>query len=297
MRRSIGGTFAALAALGASCATPAATGEALRVCAAKNEMPYSNEAREGFENRLAQVLGARLNRPVELVWSERAALYLVKDLLDAGKCEVVMGLDTGDVRVLTTRPYYRSSYVFVYRQDRGLEITDWNSPDLMKLHTFAVPQGTPADVMLRKLGKYEENVNYMYSLIDFKSRRNQYVRFDPARLVREVVDGKADMAILWGPEAARYVKQSPVPLVMAPIPDFIGNDGDTVEFKYNQSMGVRTGDSQLLKELDQAIAAAASEIRAVLADEGIPLVPMTIVNAPAITRRDSTDKDKKGRTN
>lgn len=124
MTRSIGGTFAALAALDASCAALAATFEALRICAAKNEMPYSNEAREGFENRLAQVLGGRLKRPVELVWSERAAVYLVKDLLDAGKCDVVMGLDTGDVRVLTTRPYYRSSYVFVYRQDRGLEITD-----------------------------------------------------------------------------------------------------------------------------------------------------------------------------
>jgi mxaJ protein len=297
MRRSIGGAFAALAALGASCAALATTGEALRVCAAKNEMPYSNEAREGFENRLAQVLSGRLKRPVEFVWSERAAVYLVKDLLDAGKCEVVMGLDTGDVRVLTTRPYYRSSYVFVYRQDRGLDITDWNSPDLMNLHTFAVPQGTPADLLLRKLGKYEENVNYMYSLIDFKSRRNQYVRFDSARLVNEVVDGKADIAILWGPEAARYVKQSPVPLVMVPIPDFIGNDGETVEFEYNQSMGVRTGDSQLLEQINQAIAAAASEIRAVLADEGIPLVPMTIADAPAITRRDSTDEHEKGQAN
>lgn len=84
---------------------------------------------------------------------------------------------------------------------------------------------------------------------------------------------------------------------MVPIPNYIGNDGETVEFEYNQSMGVRTGDSDLLEQLNQAIAAAATEIRAVLADEGIPLVPMTIADAPASTRRDSSDEDKKGQTN
>ena len=186
-----------------------------------------------------------------------------------------MGLDTGDPRVLTTRPYYRSGYVFIYRQDRELNVQDWNSPDLRKLHRFAIIPGTPAETLLKSIGKFEGNFNYMHSLVDFKSRRNQYVRFDPERLVREVVDGKADIAVLWGPLAARYVKQSTVPLQIALIPDHnVRADGQKVGHHYNQSFGVRKGDVTLLRQLDQALESAATEITAILEAEGMPLLPL-----------------------
>ncbi|MGH8488386.1 MAG: methanol oxidation system protein MoxJ [Gammaproteobacteria bacterium] len=266
--------------------TPAAAGP-IRICAARNELPYSDAGRRGFENKIAEVVAAELRRPLEFVWAEKDAIYLVRDYLAKGLCDVVMGLDTGDPRVLTTKPYYRSGYVFIYRQDRGLNVQDWNSPDLRKLHRFAIIPGTPAETLLKRIGKFEGNFNYMHSLVDFKSRRNQYVRFDPERLVREVVDGEADIAILWGPLAARYVKRSTVPLTMVLIPDQnVRSDGEKVGHHYNQSFGVRKDDVALLRQLDQALESAATKITAILEAEGMPLLPLkAAVSAASIADR------------
>ncbi|MDQ3773520.1 MAG: methanol oxidation system protein MoxJ [Pseudomonadota bacterium] len=280
--RLIGSVMLGALAAGVAAAdqTPTAAGP-IRICAARNDLPYSDAGRHGFENKIAQVVAAEMRRPLEFVWTEKDAIYLVRDYLDRGLCDVVMGLDTGDPRVLTTRPYYRSGYVFIYRQDRGLNVQDWNSPDLRKLHRFAIIPGTPAETMLKSIGKFEGNFHYMHSLVEFKSRRNQYVRFDPERLVREVEDGKAEIAVLWGPVAARYVKQSTVPLKIALIPDHsVRADGEKVGHHYDQSFGVRKDDVTLLRQLDQVLESAATEITAILKAEGMPLLPLrAAVNA------------------
>ena len=268
----------------AACVAPAvvtagdqksAAASPVRICAARNDLPYSDADRHGFENKIAEVVAAEMRRPLEFVWTEEDAIYLVRDYLDQKLCDVVMGLDTGDPRVLATKPYYRSGYVFIYKQDREINVQDWDSPDLWTLHRFAIIPGTPAETMLKVIGKFAENFHYMHSLVDFKSRRNQYIRFDPGRLVREVVDGKADIAILWGPLAARYVKQSTVPLNMVLIPDQnVRSDGEKVAHHYDQSFGVRKDDVTLLRQLDRALESAAPEVTAILRAEGMPLLPL-----------------------
>ncbi|MGH8593169.1 MAG: methanol oxidation system protein MoxJ [Gammaproteobacteria bacterium] len=267
---------------------------AIRICAAQNDLPYSDRARTGFENKIAEVLTAHMQKPLEFVWAGKDAIYLVRDYLDQGLCDVVMGLDTGDPRVLTTKPYYRSGYVFIYRKDRGLNVPDWNSPDLRKLHRFAIIPGTPAEAMLKVIGKFEENFNYMHSLVDFKSRRNQYVRSDPQRLVSEVVDGKADIAILWGPLAARYVKQSTVPLEMRVIPDdSVRDDGQKVAHYFDQSLGVRKEEHALLGDLDRALERVAPKITAILNAEGVPLLAQKeTVNTANVHRERKGDHDQ-----
>ena len=91
----------------------------LNVCAGKDELPYSNENKQGFENDIAEVLGKALNRKVNFVWWTDPR-YTVRDYLDKNKCDVILGLDPSDPRVLTTIPYYKTSYVFITRQDRKL---------------------------------------------------------------------------------------------------------------------------------------------------------------------------------
>ena len=91
----------------------------LRICAAANEAPYSTSNGTGFENRIAEVIAQTMNRKAEFVWSERPAIYLVRDQLDPKNCDVVIGVDSGDRRVLTTKPYYRAPYVFVERTEKG----------------------------------------------------------------------------------------------------------------------------------------------------------------------------------
>ena len=112
--------FITVLCLGASLAATQANaegGKPLKVCAAEDEMPYSNKQGEGFENKLAELVGKALDRKVEYVtWTDPR--YYLRDTLDKDLCDVVIGVDKGDPRVLTTQPYYRSGYVFISREVR-----------------------------------------------------------------------------------------------------------------------------------------------------------------------------------
>jgi mxaJ protein len=250
----------------------AADDSVLRICAAESEEPYSSHKGSGFENRIGEALAKGMGRKPEFVWYEKPAIYLVRDQLEKNACDIVIGLDSGDDRVLTSKPYYRAPYVFVQRNDSKLDIKDWDSPDLKKAHNIGMAQDSPARVMLEKLGLFNMNFNYMKSLIGFKSKRNQYVRVPPERLVGDVADGKADVAVGFAPEVARYVKQRGDALKMTVVPDNATRaDGEKVPFHFDQSFGVRKDDKSLLSDVNAALEKARPEIERILEDEGIPL--------------------------
>lgn len=255
---------------------PSAQAEAsktLKVCAAEDEMPYSNKAGEGFENKLALLLGTALNRKVEFVtWTDPR--YFIRDSLDKDLCDVVIGVDTGDPRMLTSKPYYRSGYVFITRKSDNLDLTNWDSEVLRKAQRIAVVPGTPAEDMLKAIGRYNDMFNYSQELVGFKSRRNQYIKYEASKMVSEVSSGHAEVAVLWGPSAARYVKSASTPLVMTLIPDNNKRaDGQKVGFHYSTSLGVRKTDTALLAELNKVLEDQQADITALLTAEGIPLVP------------------------
>ena len=245
----------------------------LKVCAASDEMPYSNKQQQGFENSLAKVLADTMNKDLEFVWSDKAAIFLVTEKLLKNKCDVVMGVDKGDPRVATSDPYYKSGYAFIYPANGEIDVQNWQSPDLAKLNKFAVVPGSPSEVMLKEIDKYEGNFNYTMSLIGFKSRRNQYVRYAPDMLVSEVVSGKADIAHIWAPEAARYVKSASIPLKMVMSEEIASTgDGEGIREQFEQSIAVRPDDKDLLKQINVALQKADPKIKAVLKEEGIPLL-------------------------
>ncbi|WP_020481118.1 methanol oxidation system protein MoxJ [Methylomonas sp. MK1] len=252
----------------------------LKVCTAENEMPYSNQAGEGFENKLAQYVAEQLGRKLETVgWTDPR--YFIRDYLDKGLCDVVMGVDAGDPRLLTTAPYYRSGYVFISRAKDGFDLQNWDSPALKQAKRIAFAPGSPAETMLRAIGRYNDMFNYQQELAGFKSKRNQYVKYDNDKLVNEVASGKAEIAILWGPAAARYVKASATPLTMTVIPDNAKRaDGEKVGFHYSTSIGVRKDDSALLAQLNKIIKDGQDNIEELLEAEGIPLLeqPETAVS-------------------
>jgi mxaJ protein len=261
--------FGAMALAGGSQAA-----EPLKICAAENELPYSNKEGQGFENKLADLLGKELGRPVENVWWTDAR-YFVRDLLDKGQCDVVLGVDEGDPRMATTKPYYRSGYVFVYPKDKAGQFKDWDSEALKTAGRIAFMPDTPPDAMLKKLGRWNDMFNYMHSLVDYKAKRNQYVRYDPARLVGDVAAGKAEVAVLWGPLAGRYIKEAAKPLAYTVIPDNNTRaDGQKVPHQFNASMGVRKNDKALLNALNKAISKQQAAITALLKAEGVPLLPL-----------------------
>jgi mxaJ protein len=261
-------------ALAASAAAEPADNKSspLRICAAAKEAPYSSRDGKGFENRIAAALGESMGRKIDFVWTERPAIYLVRDELNKGNCDVVIGVDTGDERVLSTKPYYRAPYVFVERADSPLEITSWDSPDLEKANNVGYSPGGPAEVMMVKNGLFNKNFNYVKSLTNFKSPRNQYVRIDPERMIGDVASGKSDLVVAFAPEVARYVKATDGKLKMIVVPDNNERvDGEKVPFHFDQSMGVRKDDQKLLDQLNAALEAARPQIHDILKDEGIPL--------------------------
>lgn len=245
----------------------------LRVCASEVEAPFSQKDGQGFENRIAKVLAAAMGREAVFVWSGKPAIYQVRDGLDKNLCDVVMGVDTGDERVLSSKPYYRTSYVFVTKADRNSTTGDWQDQQIKDLTRFVIRFYSPGETMLKKLGKYEDNAAYLYSLVNFRSPRNQYVEVPGERMVSEVAKGEADIAFAFAPEVARYVKSSGVPLRMTvTTTDLTRFDGTPIPLHYDQSVAVRKGDAALMQQIDAALVKARPQIDAILTEEGIPLL-------------------------
>src|SRR5690349_23062640 len=104
----------------------------LRVCADPNNLPFSNQRGEGFENKIAELLAHDMGDRVEYTWwAQRRGFF--RNTLKSGACDVVIGVPAGFEMALTTRPYYRSTYVFLYRKDRGLKINSLDDPSLKNL--------------------------------------------------------------------------------------------------------------------------------------------------------------------
>lgn len=259
---------------------PAAVAQAadpntLRICASKNQPPLSMADETGLENKIAVALAETMKRKAQFVWTERPAIYVVRDLLDKKLCDVVIGLDTGDPRVGSSKPYYRAGYVFVTRADRGLDVKSWNDPRLGSLGHLAVAFGSPGEVLMKDKGLYENNMNYLYSLVNFRSARNQYTQIEPSRMVQEVASGAADIAVAFAPDIARYVKSSSTALHVQTITDDAAkSNGEKVPQQFDQSVGVRRDDTALLAQIDAALTVAKPKIDAILEAEGVPLLSL-----------------------
>ncbi len=266
----VGTAYTALAVEPGPDATPK---QELRICASEVEAPFSQKDAKGFENTIAIALAEAMGRKATFVWSPKPAIYQVRDQLDKKLCDVVMGVDTDDERLLTSKPYYRSSYVLITRADRNITASEWTDPQIKALSTFAVRFFSPGETIVKRLGKWEDNMAYLYSLINFKSPRNQYVQIPGDRLVSEVANGQADVGIAFAPEIARYVKASSTPLRMTTMTSTVERaDGAVLPVHFDQSVGVRKDSPMLLAEIDAAILALHPRIARILEDEGIPVL-------------------------
>ncbi|QIB36390.1 methanol oxidation system protein MoxJ [Ancylobacter pratisalsi] len=268
-----GVSFSGLAGAATDAVDKEGAAKELRICASNAEAPFSEKDSTGFEDRIATVLADAMGRKPVFVRTDRPGIYLVRDQLDKKNCDVVMGVDAGDERVLTSRPYYRTGYVLVTKQDRGITASRWDDEQVKDQSRFAVRFYSPAETLLKRIGRFEDNAAYMYSLVDFKSRRNQWIQVPGDRLVGEVARGDADVAVAFAPEVARYVKESRTPLRMTLISNDIDQpDGTPIPMQYDQAIGVRREDAALRAELDRALETSRTEIEKILTEEGIPLL-------------------------
>jgi mxaJ protein len=254
---------------------PPKDSKTLRICAARKQPPLSLEDGSGLENRIAVELAEAMDLKPQFVWSDRPAIYIVRDYLDKNLCDVVIGLDRGDPRVATSDPYYRTGYVLITRADRKLDIKSWSDQRLAGIGRIAVPFGSPAEALLKEKGLYEEDMAYLYSLVNFRSARNEYTQIDPARMTAEVASGAAGAAVAFAPDIARYVKASSIQLRMTMLEDdAVKASGEKIPQRFDQSIGVRRDDAALLQSVNAALGRAKPKIDAILQAEGVPLLPI-----------------------
>ncbi len=246
----------------------------LRVCADPNNLPYSNAKQQGFEDKLAQIVAHDLGRSVKYYyWAQRRGF--VRNTLKAGHCDVVMGTSAGMELVLTTRPYYRSTYVFVSKKS-GPDIRSLDDPRLHKVKVGVQLIGddfnnTPPAAGLTRRG-IVQNVRGYTVYGDYREAN------PPSRIVRAVEKGEVDVALVWGPLAGYFAKQSPVPLRVVPISP--SADGP-LPYTFAIAMGVRKGDTAFRDTLDQVIVRRRGEIDRMLADYGVPRVDTTTTRVTA----------------
>lgn len=240
----------------------------LRVCADPNNLPFSNDREQGFENRIAALLARDMGTTVRYTWWPQRRGF-VRNTLNAGSCDVVIGVPASYEMALTTRPYYRSTYVFVTRTARGLRVRSFDDPVLRRLRIGVHMMGddyanSPATLALARRGLARRMVPYMIY--------GDYSKPDPpARLIRAVATDSVDVAVAWGPLAGYFAKRSPVPLTVTPVSPSI--DLPFVPFVYDIAMGVRRGDSTRSALLDGELVRLRADIERILNDYGVPLVP------------------------
>ncbi|MET4042119.1 mxaJ protein [Bradyrhizobium sp. RT6a] len=262
-------SFGILFAL-ATTAAAASEGE-LRVCADPNNLPFSNSAEAGFENRLAAMVAEHFGQQVSYIWWAQRRGF-IRNTLKAGRCDVVMGVPSGYELVETTKPYYRSSYVFVTRQDQHLELSSLLDPRLHHLvigvHLIGDDGNNPPPAQALGDQGIVDNVRG-YSIY------GDYRQADPpARLIEAVESGKIDVAAAWGPLGGYFAQRSPVPLTVTPIRDY--ERFPSQQFQFAIAMGVRKGDDALRDRLNAFIDEHRSEISSLLRSYGVPLVDQSV---------------------
>ena len=250
-----------LLALPALCADT----HVLRVCADPNNLPFSNEAREGFENHLAAMIARDMGAKLEYTWwSQRKSS--IKNSLDAGRCDVLLGVPANLHSVEATKPYYRSTYVFVSRRNRGLRVSSLNDPELEKLRIGIQMVGDGYAPPAQVLARHNLSANIAgYSLFGKNGEANP-----PARIIEAVARGDVDIAIVWGPFAGFFARRQSSALEITPVSPaaYMG-----IPFAYAISAAVRIGDTQLRGRIDDVLGQECSAIHALLRKYGVPQMP------------------------
>lgn len=238
---------------------------ALRVCADPDYMPFSNQAKQGFENKIAELLAKDMGRTLEYTWASYRGhggfSNFLASTLDAHKCDVVMSLPYGDNEEGYTKPYYTSSYVFISKKDKNYNISSMTSPALRTIKIGFEDDTTP-ELALKVLGLTDNGVPF-----DVGENPNA----SPKSMLQAVEDGKVGVMITWEPAIGYFLKDYPNLTVSRVPSEEYGPGLPAVNYTYAMSIGVRKDDSALKAKLDSTIAANKTQIDGVLTHYGVKL--------------------------
>ena len=240
----------------------------LRVCADPQNMPFSNRKREGFDNKIADVIARELGDSVSYAWWPSRRGYL-RNTLSAGTCDLVIGVPVGFDPVATSKPYYRSTYYIVSRADKKLGITSLDDARLKKLRVGVnLLDGdytnTPPAHALSVHGITGAGV---VGFPGFYDEEHQ-----PGEIIDSLAKGNIDVALVWGPIAGWFAKKSGVPMSLTALPD---SDSADLPFAYSVAIGTRRSDRELRTLIDEILVRKKPEIDKILMEYNVPTLGTT----------------------
>jgi mxaJ protein len=268
---------ALLAALWAS-GPMALAGTELRVCADPENLPFSNRQQQGFENKIAALLATDLHATLRYTWMKQRQNFFGQTL-GAHRCDVVMGVPEGFDRVLSSRPYYRSSYVLVTAKRRHLDIKSFDDPVLRSLkiglHTIGGDgSNAPPAVALSRRG-------IVNNIVGFSLWGEGSAKDPQGQIIDAVAKGDIDVAMVWGPLGGYFAKKYGDALAVTPAPADAGMPD--LSFAFSMVLGVRKDDAGLAAKLESSLERNRSKVQAVLAAYHVPLIePDTGLAAPPL---------------
>ena len=232
----------------------------LRVCADPSDLPLSNEAKEGFENKIADIIGDELKLPVAYTWFPKATGF-IRQTLFAKRCDLVIGWGQGDDLVLNTNAIYRSTSALIYKAGTGLDgVTELADPRL-KGKKLGIVQGSPGGNYIAKAGLIGNTKGYRM-MVD---RRYE----SPGEeMMKDIRSGEIDAAVHWGPIASYWASRGGEKLVVVPLL----KESGAGKIAFRITMGVRNGDDAWKRRLNEVIAKRQPDIDKVLLDFGVPLL-------------------------
>jgi mxaJ protein len=260
-------TFAMALCVFSASSSVAEQRKPFRVCADPENLPFSNRQQEGFENKIADIIANDLGETTRYIWWGQRRGFVRNTMnatLEEGRCDVMIGVPSGYDLVRTTKPYYRSTYAFVYRKDRGWRIRTLDDPILKKIkigvHLLGDDYANPPPVHALSQRGIVDNV---VGFDTFYSSQNP-----PSKIIDAVVDRKIDAAIVWGPAVGYFVAHQRVALEMVPVPSGKGD----LPFAFDISLGVKKGNETLRTELENVLDRRRAEIARILQQFGVPVV-------------------------
>jgi quinoprotein dehydrogenase-associated probable ABC transporter substrate-binding protein len=231
-----------------------------RACADPRDLPLSNEAGEGFENKIAELFARKLGKSVAYTFYPDATGF-IRNTLNAYRCDVVLGIAQGDDLVQPTNPYYRTSYTAAYRKGGPLDGLDSLGDPRLKTARIGIVAGTPPGTYLAMNGLLGQIKSY---------RLGVDTRYDSSThdMMGDLDKGEIDVALLWGPFAGYYASKATNPTTVTPLVKEQGGP----PMVYRIVMGVRHSDQNWKRTLNKLISENQGEIQTILRSYGVPLV-------------------------
>jgi quinoprotein dehydrogenase-associated probable ABC transporter substrate-binding protein len=231
-----------------------------RACADPRDLPLSNEAGEGFENKIAELFARKLGKSVAYTFYPDATGF-IRNTLNAYHCDVVLGTAQGDDLIQPTNPYYRTGYAAAYHEEGPLKGMDSLSDPRLKTARIGIVAGTPPATYLAMNGLLGQIKSYRLG-IDTRYDSSTHEMMD------DLDKGEIDVALLWGPFAGYYASKAKTPTAVVPLVKEQGGP----RMVYRIVMGVRHSDQNWKRDLNKLISENQGEIQTILRSYGVPLL-------------------------